>query len=254
MGIMERMRLDGKVAFITGGARGIGRASATAMAEAGSDVVLIDMNIDQARETAAKIAEETGVRTMALKADVTVPEDVDAFIAAILKEFGHIDIAHCNAGIGIDYAAEDMPYDVWKKVMDVNASGIFLSAQAAAKVMLKQGHGSIINTASMSAHIVNVPQKQCNYNASKAAVIQMTKSMAVEFASRGVRVNCISPGYIVTDMIKGHPLIPTWLSVSPIGRLGCAEDLQSAIVYLAGDSCPFTTGCDIVIDGAFTCI
>jgi len=134
---------------------------------------------------------------------------------------------------------------------------VFLTAQAAGKVMLKQGYGSIINTASMSAHIVNVPQPQCAYNASKAGVIQLTKSLAIEWAKRGVRVNCISPGYIGTDLIRTSeqlkPLIAQWNAMAPMGRLGDPTELQSVCVYLAGDTSTFTTGSDFVVDGAFTC-
>jgi len=144
------------------------------------------------------------------------------------------------------------------KVIDINLTGVFLTAQAAGKVMIKQGGGSIINTASMSAHIVNVPQPQCAYNASKAGVVQLTKSLAVEWALKGVRVNSISPGYIGTDLIMNSPslkpLIEKWEEMSPLRRLGKPEELQAIAVYLAGDASQFTTGSDFVIDGAFTCI
>jgi NAD(P)-dependent dehydrogenase (short-subunit alcohol dehydrogenase family) len=123
--------------------------------------------------------------------------------------------------------------------------------------MLKQGCGSIINTASMSAHIVNVPQPQCAYNASKAGVIQLTKSLAIEWATRNVRVNCISPGYMATELIKNSdqlkPLISKWNEMAPMKRMGNPEELQSICVYLAGDTSSFTTGSDFIIDGAFTC-
>ncbi len=150
-----------------------------------------------------------------------------------------------------------MTFEQWKKVIDINLTGVFLTAQAAGKQMLKQGKGSIINTASMSGHIVNVPQPQCAYNASKAGVIQLTKSMAVEWAKKGVRVNCISPGYIGTDLIHSDenlkPLIEKWNAMAPMGRLGKPEELQAVCVYLAGDASSFTTGSDFVVDCAFTC-
>ena len=142
----------------------------------------------------------------------------------IMGEFGHLDAAFCNAGICMNVPAEEMTYEQWKKVIDINLTGVFLTSQAAAKVMLKQGKGSIINTASMSAHIVNVPQPQCSYNASKAGVIQLTKSMAVEFAKRGVRVNSISPGYMATELTLNSeslkPLIEKWNHMAPMGRMG----------------------------------
>jgi NAD(P)-dependent dehydrogenase (short-subunit alcohol dehydrogenase family) len=150
-----------------------------------------------------------------------------------------------------------MTYEQWKKVMDINLNGVFLTDVAAGKYMLEHGGGSIINTASMSGHIVNVPQPQCAYNASKAGVILLTKSLAVEWAKKGVRVNCISPGYIGTELITSNEgltaLIKQWNDMAPMGRLGKPEELGSICVYLAGDTSAFTTGSDIVVDGAFTC-
>jgi NAD(P)-dependent dehydrogenase (short-subunit alcohol dehydrogenase family) len=258
MGIIEKMRLDGKTTFVTGGARGIGKAIATAIAEAGSNVAIVDLDIDESRKTAAAIAAETGVRTIAIQTDVTVPSDVDRMIKTILDEFGAINVAFCNAGICINAPVEEMTYEQWKSVIDINLTGVFLTAQAAAKVMLRQGAGSIVNTASMSGHIVNVPQPQCAYNASKAGVIQLTKSMAVEFAQRNVRVNSISPGYIGTELTLNSPtlkpLIEQWNDMAPMGRLGRPEELQAIAVYLAGETSSFTTGSDFVVDGAFTCV
>ena len=257
MGIIEKMRLDGKVSFVTGGARGIGKAIATALAEAGSHVAIVDIDMAEAEKTAKVIADSEGVKTIAIQADATSQEDVDAMMDTIMKTYGKLDAAFCNAGICLNIPCEEMTLEQWKKVMDINLTGVFLTAQAAARQMLKQGHGSIINTASMSGHIVNVPQPQCSYNASKAGVIQLTKSMAVEFAKKGVRVNSISPGYIGTELVTSAPhlkaLINEWNSIAPMGRLGKPEELQSIAVYLAGDTSSFTTGSDFIIDGAFTC-
>jgi len=256
MNILEKMRLDGKNGFVTGAARGIGKATATALAEAGADVAIVDLDIAEAEKTAKAIGEATGRDVFAVQADVTDPASVDQFIQAVLDRFGAIDFAHCNAGICINAPAAEMTYEQWKKVIDVNLNGVFLTAQAAGKVMLAQGHGSIINTASMSGHIVNVPQPQCAYNASKAGVIMLTKSMAVEWADRGVRVNSISPGYIGTELVLSNqtliPLIDKWNAMAPMHRMGTVEELQSIVVYLAGDTAGFTTGADFSIDGAFT--
>lgn len=257
MGIIEKMRLDGKKIFVTGGARGIGKSVSIGFAEAGADVAIVDIDIDEARKTAQMIKETCHVDTIAIQTDVTNQDDVNKMIETILERFGRIDVAFCNAGICINAPAEEMTYEQWKKNIDINLNGVFLTAQAAGKVMLKQGSGSIINTASMSGHIVNVPQPQCAYNASKAGVIQLTKSMAVEWAKRNVRVNCISPGYMGTELIKEspllQPLVEQWNAMAPMGRLGDPAELQSICVYLAGDTSSFTTGSDIVIDGAFTC-
>jgi NAD(P)-dependent dehydrogenase (short-subunit alcohol dehydrogenase family) len=258
MGIIEKLRLDNKKAFVTGGARGIGYSIAIALAEAGADVALVDTDEATAKEAAKKIAGETGRKIIAVKADVTQSASVDAMIQTILGSFGRIDIAFCNAGICKNIPAEEMTLEEWNQVINVNLTGVFLTAQAAGKVMIKQGSGSIINTASMSAHVVNVPQPQCSYNASKAGVVQLTKSLAVEWALKNVRVNSISPGYIGTDLIMSSeflkPLIEKWTAMSPLKRLGRPEELQAIAVYLAGDSSAFTTGSDFVIDGAFTSI
>ncbi|WP_394924533.1 SDR family oxidoreductase [uncultured Robinsoniella sp.] len=257
MGIIEKMRLDGKKIFVTGGARGIGKSVATAFAQAGADLAIVDVDIDEAVRTAEQLAAENGVETIAVKADVTKPEEVQAMMDTILNRFNRLDVAFCNAGICMNIPAEEMTFDQWKKVIDINLTGVFLTAQAAGKVMLKQGGGSIINTASMSAHIVNVPQPQCSYNASKAGVIQLTKSLAIEWAKRNVRVNSISPGYIGTELTLNspslQPLIEQWNAMAPLGRMGRPEELQSICVYLAGDTSSFTTGSDFVVDGAFTC-
>lgn len=257
MGIMERMRLDGKKGFVTGAARGIGKATATAFAEAGADVAIVDLDIAEAEKTAAALAEATGRKVIAVKCDCTKPEQVDAMVETVVQELGGLDFCHNNAGICINAPAEEMTYAQWSKVMDINLNGIFLTDIAAGKYMLAHGGGSIINTASMSAHIVNVPQPQCAYNASKAGVIQLTKSLAIEWAKRGVRVNSISPGYIGTELTLNSPtlvpLIEKWNTMAPMGRMGKPEELQAVCVYLAGDAASFTTGSDFVIDGAFTC-
>jgi len=257
MNIIDKFRLDGKKAFVTGGARGIGRNIVTALAQAGADVAIVDLDGELAKETAEAIKKETGKDIIAIKADVTDPFEVEQMMESILKVYGKLDVAFCNAGICINEPAETMTLAQWKKVIDINLTGVFLTAQAAGQQMLKQGEGSIINTASMSAHIVNVPQPQCAYNASKAGVIQLTKSMAIEWAKKNVRVNSISPGYIGTDLTLNSPtlkpLIEQWNSMAPLGRMGRPEELQAICVYLASDASPFTTGADFTIDGAFTC-
>lgn len=199
-----------------------------------------------------------GTKVIAVKADLTQPKEVDAMIETIVKELGKIDIAFCNAGICVNVPASEMSFEQWQKVININLTGVFLTAQAAGKQMIKQGHGgSIINTASMSAHIVNVPQPQCSYNASKAGVIQLTKSLAIEWADNNIRVNSISPGYIGTELTLNSPslipLIEKWNAMAPLHRLGKPEELQGIALYLASDVSSFTTGSDFLIDGAFTC-
>ncbi|MBO4887279.1 MAG: SDR family oxidoreductase [Firmicutes bacterium] len=257
MGIIEAMRLDGKCGFVTGGARGIGKCTATGFAEAGADVAIVDLDFETAEKTAAEIAEATGRKVIAIQCDCTDPSQVAAMVQEVVEKLGRLDFCHANAGICINAPAEEMTYEQWLKVLNINLNGVFLTDIEAGKYMLAHGGGSIINTASMSAHIVNVPQPQCAYNASKAGVIQLTKSLAIEWAKRGVRVNSISPGYIGTDLTLSsphlQPLIAKWNEMAPLGRLGKPEELESICVYLAGDTSTFTTGSDFIIDGAFTC-
>jgi len=257
MGILEKMRLDGKSAFVTGGARGIGKSIAVALAEAGANVAIVDIDIDEAAKTAEEIS-RLGVKTIAVNADVTNEAQVSAMVDEVVSEFGKLDIAFCNAGIALNAPAEEMTLEQWKKVIDINLTGVFVTAQAAGKVMLAQGGGSIINTASMSGHIVNLPQPQSAYNASKAGVIQLTKSMAVEWALKNVRVNSISPGYIGTDLVLNapllRPLIEQWSAMSPVRRIGRPDELQAIAVYLAGDASSFTTGSDFIVDGGYTSV
>ena len=243
--------------FRSGGASGIGKSVATALAEAGADVAIVDVNLEGAEAVAKEIADATGSKTIAIRCDVTNQEDVEAMVAEVAGTYGKLDACFNNAGICLNVPAEEMTFEQWNKVININLNGVFLCATAAGRVMLKQGYGSIINTASMSGHIVNVPQPQCAYNASKAGVSMLTKSLAIEWAKKGVRVNCISPGYIGTDLTLNSealkPLIEQWNAMAPMGRLGRPEELQSIVVYLAGDTSSFTTGSDIIVDGAFTC-
>ena len=254
MKTLKSFDLTGRKAFITGGAKGIGKSAALAFAEAGADVAVVDMDDGAAEETVAELR-GIGVKALYVRTDITKPDQVDRMIEAILKEFGTVDIAFNNAGICVNEKAEEMSYENWKKVIDVNLNGVFLTARAAGRVMIKNRKGCIINTASMSGHVVNVPQPQSAYNASKAAVILLTKSLAVEWAPYNVRVNSISPGYIGTKMtLASTQWIPTWESLTPMRRMGRPEELTAALVYLAGDGATFTTGTDIVIDGAYTCV
>lgn len=256
MGILDRMRLDGKSIYVTGGAQGLGKAIATGLAEAGADVAIVDINEEKAKATAAEIAQATGQKVIAVKTDVTDPEEVEAMVKTVVDQLGGLDAAFNNAGMCLNVPAEEMSYEDWLKVVNLNLNSVFLCSTAAGRYMLKQGHGSIVNTASMSAHIVNRPQPQCSYNATKNGVIQLSKSLAIEWAKRGVRVNTMSPGYMGTDLTLSSPdlkpLIKTWNDWAPLGRLGKPEELQGMAVYLASDTSSFSTGEDYLIDGAFT--
>jgi NAD(P)-dependent dehydrogenase (short-subunit alcohol dehydrogenase family) len=178
---------------------------------------------------------------------------------AVLARWGRLTIAVNNAGVGGWSNAESMTEAHWNQVMDLNLKGVFLCAQAEGRTMLAAGYGKIINTASMSAHIVNRPQPQVAYNASKAGVLHLTRSLAAEWAARGVRVNSISPGYMRTALLEallespeGQQMVPQWIDMTPAGRLGDVADLQGAIVYLASAASDFMTGHDMVIDGGYS--
>lgn len=254
MSILDRFSLKGKKVLVTGGAQGIGFNYAMAVAGAGADVALADLNGEKAAESAEQLKKEYEIEAIGIQADVTDPEQVEAMCSVMAEKMGRIDVAFCNAGISINVPAEEMTYEQWRKVIDINLTGVFLTATAAGRYMIRQGGGSVINTASMSGHIVNIPQPQVAYNASKAGVIMLTKSLAVEWADKNVRVNSISPGYIMTDLIKGHELIPTWTGLSPLKRMGKPEELQGVALYLASDASTFTTGSDFIVDGAYTCV
>lgn len=254
LGILELFALTGKKAVVTGGARGIGRASAIALAEAGADVAVIDMlNSD---ETIARI-EALGRNALAMQTDLRYENNVNQAFNKIKDTFGKIEIVHNNAGIVICAKSEEMSFEQWRKVMEVDLDAVFLVARAAGRHMIRDGNGgSIINTASMSGIIVNYPQEQAAYNAAKAGVISLTKSLACEWAKYGIRVNSISPGYVCTDMTPpttDKALLDIWFSMCPTKRLATPREIAGAVVYLASDAASYVTGSNIIIDGGYTC-
>ncbi len=256
MGISRDMfSLAGKKAWVTGGSRGIGKTLATALATFGADVAIVDILYDEAVQTAAEL-KALGIDSFAVKADVTDEKDVAAMASTIQDRWGGVDIALNNAGIVCQIPAVEMSYADWKRVIDINLNGVFLTSQAAARLMIPASGGSIVNTASMSAWVVNHPQPQCSYNASKAGVVQLTKSLAVEWAPHNVRVNCISPGYIRTELTAQvrQDWQDDWIRQGVYKRLGMPEELSGIVIYLCSDASSFTTGSDIIVDGGFTCV
>ena len=252
MSILDRFSLKGRTALVTGAARGIGRAYAQALAEAGADVAFVDLDGPGAQTAAQEVA-ALGVRTLALQTDVTDRRQVQEMVSAVVAAWGVLDIGVNNAGIARGGRAEELTEEAWDAVLDVNLKSVFLCCQAEAQVMLPRGYGKIINTASMSANIVNRPQNQANYNAAKAGVVHLSRSCAAEWAARGVRVNCISPGHTITPMTQGtsQEMRREWVSNTPMGRLGDPADLQGAVVYLASEASDYVTGLDLIVDGGY---
>jgi NAD(P)-dependent dehydrogenase (short-subunit alcohol dehydrogenase family) len=255
--ILERFGLGGRVALVTGAGQGIGRAFAHALAEAGASVAVVDLNLPNAESVAAELSAK-GADAIAVKADVTNAESVQAMVDTVVKKWDKLTIAVNNAGMGQWIASEEMSESDWDKMMGLNLKGVFLGCQSEGRVMLAAGYGKIINTASMSAHIANTPQNQAHYNASKAGVLHLTRSLGAEWAPRGVHVNSISPGYTRTKLVQdlletplGQQVMPTWLGMTPMNRMAEVTDLQGAVVFLASEASDFMTGSDIVIDGGY---
>ena len=254
---LDKFKLTGKIAVVTGAARGIGLSTVEALAEAGATVVMTDMNPEVlAAATESMKAKGHSVDSEVL--DVTDVKAVQAVHDAILARHGRVDVLVNNAGIAIsNHPAETMADDVWNKVIDVNLNGVFWCCRAFGNTMLQQGGGSIVNVGSMSGFIVNRPQEQANYNASKAAVHHLTKSLAAEWGARGVRVNSVAPTYIDTEMNKyvyeNEEMYRHWVGGTPMNRLGRTDEVASVILFLASDAASLMTGSIVLADGGYIC-
>lgn len=249
--------LEGKVVIVTGGAQGIGKVVAEHIAAVGAEIVIFDIQEEKAKVVADSIAKKYNCRTMAVGVDVTKPESVAKAIEKADAEMGKLDLLFNNAGIVLHKAVLTLTPDEWLSVINVNLNGIFFVAQAFARYLVAHNKkGAIVNTASMSGTIVNVPQEQASYNTSKAGVVHLTKSLAVELCDKGIRVNCISPGYMFTELTCNvkQEWQDIWTKLSPYKRMGTPEELAGAVIYLLSDSASFTSGCDMIIDGCFTLV
>ncbi|ORZ23990.1 hypothetical protein BCR42DRAFT_365058 [Absidia repens] len=254
--------LKGKVAVVTGGARGLGYEMMRSLAESGASVACIDLLAETGAESVALIEKECQVKASSWGCDVTNDEEVSMLFDQIVQHHGGLDVLVTAAGINQVCPAIDYTAASFRKIFDVNVSGTFFCTQQAAKHMIKLGTGgSIITVASMSAHITNTPQNHAPYNATKAAVLQLTKSLACEWAPHNIRVTAISPGYFDTAMNRqvlaqqgeeGTKMRDYWEQHTPMGRMGAPHELKGAVVFLASDASTFVTGTEITVDGGYT--
>ncbi|ANB14775.1 Sps19p [Sugiyamaella lignohabitans] len=252
---LAKFRLDGKVAVVTGGARGLGFSMAEGLCSVGlKGIAILDVQTDLGLDAIKKLHGAYGVQAQFYKVDVRDETAVNDIMDSIARDLGAIDIVVNSAGVADLVHAEEYPSEKFRRVIDINLNGSFLVTQAAAKHMIAQGRGgTIIFIASMSGSIVNWPQPQSAYNASKAAVKHLMKSLAAEWAVHRIRCNSISPGYMDTALNRSYTtLFNEWKDRTPLGRLGDPDELTGACIWLASESSAFCTGSDIVIDGGYT--
>lgn len=253
---MDQFRLDGRKGFITGSSQGIGKAIAEAFIQAGAELAIIGTDLAKAQRVAESFSKQYDRHIIACACDVSQPDQVDTMVRTVVKEYGTIDFAINNAGIVNFYPVESVKPEDWKRIIDVNLFGTFLCAQAAAKVMIAHGKpGTIVNMASMSARIINTPQTTSSYCTSKAAVVHLTRSLAVELAKYNIRVNCVSPGYVATEVVTDwNDEVQGWIDRTPQKRMGTPQDIAGAFLYLASDASRYATGTELLIDGGYTAI
>ena len=248
--------LSDQVAFVTGAGSGIGQRIAQGLAQVGANVACLDRREDDGLKETQALIEAAGRKALAITADVTNKSALDDAVAQAERDLGPISVALNAAGIANANPAEDMEEDQWQTMIDINLTGLFFSCQAEAKAMLANGKGSIVNIASMSGVIVNRGLKQVHYNTSKAGVIHLTKSMAMEWVDRGVRVNAISPGYTATPMNTRPEMVhqtKLFEEQTPMGRMASVDEMVGPAIFLASDASSYCTGVDLLVDGGFCC-
>jgi len=253
---MDLFRLENEVAFVTGAGSGIGQRLAVGLAEAGADVCCFDLPSSAGLAATVARINEKGRRALAVTGDVTQAADLHAAVAQAQLQLGPVDVALNCAGIANAAPAESMPYTQWQHMLDVNLTGVFLSCQAEAAVMLPRARGSIVNIASMSGTIVNRGLLQAHYNTSKAGVAHLTKCLAMEWVGRGVRVNAISPGYTETPMTMRPEIADDrkrFISETPMNRMATVDDMLGPAIFLASRAAAYCTGVDLLVDGGFVC-
>jgi NAD(P)-dependent dehydrogenase (short-subunit alcohol dehydrogenase family) len=251
--VLDLFRLDGRTAVVTGATRGLGRAFALALAEAGADVVVVGRDAAAAEKVAGELAER-GRKSLVVLGDIRDRASVRSVCERSVAHFGGVDILVNNAGTCIHKPALEVTDDEWRDVMSTNVDALWLCSQIFGAHMVERGRGAIVNIGSISAQIVNRPQWQPAYNASKAAVHQLTRSLAAEWAPFGVRVNAVAPGYVKTDMAPvDEPRFQRyWIEDAAMGRYALPAEIAGAVVYLASDASSFVTGSVLVADGGYT--
>ena len=255
---LDKFKLDGRVAVVTGGGQGIGFACAQALAEAGAKVVVAELMADRVASATADL-KKLGLNVAGIQLDVTKSAAVDAVAQQVKREHGPVDILVNNAGVAkSDVRAEDTSDEHWRFHMDVNVDGLFWCCRAFGRQMLERKSGAIVNIGSMSGFIVNKPQPQSFYNASKAAVHHLTRSLAAEWGQRGVRVNAVAPTYIETPLTsfgikENMAMYETWLEMTPMHRVGQPEEIASVVLFLASEAASLLTGSIVLADGGYTC-
>lgn len=249
----DRFSLERQVAFVTGAASGIGRRIALGFAEAGADVACFDRDREGA-EAAAEEIRTLGRNALGLGGDVTDAPAMNRCVARVSSELGPLTVACNAAGIANATPAEDMDPEIFREVIEINVTGVFISCQAQARAMLAMHGGSIVNIASMSGTIANYQLTQAHYNASKAAVVHLSKSLAMEWARRGVRVNSLSPGYTLTpmnDRVEVRDRLKLYAETTPLGRIASVDDMVGPAIFLASSASSFCTGIDLLVDGGY---
>ena len=253
---MKIFSLNGQVAFVTGAGSGIGQRIAIGLAEAGANVAGFDLPGSKGIARTIEAISTLERKAVALEGNVTQAADLARAVAQAEQALGPLDVAVNAAGIANAAAAEDMPLDQWQHMLDINLTGIFLSCQAESRVMLPRKRGAIVNIASMSGSIVNRGIPQIHYNTSKAGVVHLTKSLAMEWVDRGIRVNAISPGYTATPMNLRPEVaeqVKRFEAETPMGRMASVDEMVGPAVFLASAASSFVTGVDLLVDGGFEC-